>query len=53
MRVAGALARLDRLLPDNFGMKPQDLMTLLELCRREAGAAGAYPYAPPPAIEPE
>ena len=53
MRVAGALARFDRLLPDNFGMKPRDLMALLELCRREAVAAVADPYAPPPAIEPE
>ena len=53
MRVAGALARFDRLLPDNFGMKPRDLMALLELCRREAVAAGVDPYAPPPPIEPE
>jgi len=52
-RIVGALARFDRLLPDNFGMKPRDLMALLELCRREAVAAGADPYAPPPPIEPE
>ena len=58
MRVAGALARFDRLLPDNYGMKPRDLMVLLELSRRQAvgnvveGDLARHAVSPAP-IEPE
>jgi len=51
-RIVGALARFDRLLPDNFGMKPKNLMALMELSRRQAVDVGTGPYAPP-ANEPE
>ena len=53
-RIAGAIASFDRILPDNYGMKAQDLLVLLELCRRQAAAPDANRYQVPwPAIEPE
>ena len=39
LRLAGAIASFDRNLPDNYGMKAQDLLVLLESCRRQAGVA--------------
>jgi len=54
LRIAGAIARFDRQLPDNYGMKAQDLLVLLELSRRQAveGDANRYPVLAP-AIEPK
>jgi hypothetical protein len=44
MHVVGALARFDRLLPDNFGMKPRNLMALLEF-DDELARKGGHPMA--------
>jgi hypothetical protein len=53
-RIAGAIASFDRNLPDNYGMKAQDLLVLLESCRRQAVAADPNRHQIPwPAIEPE
>lgn len=35
-RIAGAIVSFDRILPDNFGMKAQQLVALLESARHEA-----------------
>ncbi len=52
-RIVGALASFDRNLQDNYGMKAQDLLVLLESYRRQAeGDANRY-QVPWPAIEPE
>jgi hypothetical protein len=54
LRIAGALAAFDRKLPNNYGMKAQDLLILLESCRRQAAVADQNLYQVPwPAIEPE
>ena len=53
-RMAGAIASFDRNLPDNYGMKAQDLVVLLESCRRQAVGVDADRFEVPwPAIEPE
>ena len=53
-RIAGAIASFDRNLPDNYGMKAQALLVLLESCRRQAVGVDANRYQVPwPAIEPE
>jgi hypothetical protein len=53
-RMVGAIASFDRNLPDNYGMKAQDLLVLLESCRRQAMGVDANRYQVPwPAIEPE
>jgi hypothetical protein len=44
-RIAGALVSFDRILPDNFGMKAQQLVVLLESARRQALADPANSYA--------
>jgi len=44
-RIAGALVSFDRILPDNFGMKAQQLVALLELTRLQALADPANRYA--------
>jgi len=49
--IIARIAGFDRILPDNYGMKPKDLMALLELSRHQA--ASADPSAAWPAIEPE
>ena len=58
-RMVGAIASYDRILPDNFGMKAQQLLVLLESARREAVGnlpvddfANRYAISPAP-IEPE
>src|SRR5258708_9377005 len=53
-RIVGALASFDRNLPDNYGMKAQALLSLLESCRRQTVDVEANRYQIPwPAIEPE
>jgi hypothetical protein len=55
-RFAGAIAQFDRKLNDSYGMKPKELLALLEICRRQAVGVGvdANLYQVPwPAIEPE
>jgi hypothetical protein len=52
-RFAGALVSFDRKLHDSYGMKPQELLALLEICRRQAAGLDANLYQPWPAIEPE
>jgi hypothetical protein len=44
-RIAGAIVSFDRILPDNFGMKAQQLLALLESTRRQALADPANLYA--------
>ena len=44
-RIAGAIVSFDRILPDNFGMKAQQLVGLLESTRRQALADPANRYA--------
>jgi hypothetical protein len=44
-RIAGAIVSFDRILPDNFGMKAQQLAALLESTRRQAVADPANSYA--------
>ena len=52
-RMVGAIASFDRNLPDNYGMKAQELLVLLESSRRQAVGDDANRYQPWPAIEPE
>jgi hypothetical protein len=54
LRIAGAIARFDRQLPDNYGMKAKELLVLLESCRRQAVGVDTnrYPVLAP-AIEPK
>jgi hypothetical protein len=53
-RIAGAIASFDRNLPFNYGMKAQNLLVLLESCRRQAVGVDANRFQVPwPAIEPE
>jgi hypothetical protein len=53
-RIAGAIARFDRQLPDNYGMKAKELLVLLEACRRPVVAVDANQYPVlAPAIEPK
>jgi hypothetical protein len=53
-RIVGAIASFDRILPDNYGMKAQHLMALLESTRRQAvgDLANRYAISSDP-IEPE
>jgi hypothetical protein len=44
-RIAGAIVSFDRILPDNFGMKAQQLVGLLESTRLQALADPANRYA--------
>ena len=44
-RIAGAIVAFDRILPDNFGMKAQQLVGLLEATRLQALADPANRYA--------
>jgi hypothetical protein len=44
-RIAGAIVSFDRILPDNFGMKAQQLVGLLESIRLQALANPANRYA--------
>lgn len=44
-----ALARYDRLLPDNYGMKAKDLSVLLESLRRQHQQSQSVP--PPPMLD--
>jgi len=54
LRIAGAIARFDRQLPDNYGMKAKELLVLLEGCRRQAVGVDANQYPVlAPAIEPK
>ena len=49
LRVASKLAAFDRKLPDNYGMKAQELAKMLEAARLRA--VGNYPVLPSP-VEP-
>jgi len=53
-RMASAIASFDRNLPDNYGMKPKELMVLLETCRHQAMGIAVNDYQVSSApIEPE
>ena len=52
-RMVGAIAAFDRNLPDNYGMKAQELLVLLESSRRQAVGVDANRYQAWPAIEPK
>ena len=52
-RMFGAIAAFDRNLPDNYGMKAQELLVLLESSRRQAVGVDASRYQAWPAIEPK
>lgn len=44
-KIAGAIVSFDRILPDNFGMKAQQLVALLESARLQAVNDPANAYA--------
>ena len=49
-RIAGALVAFDRILPDNFGMKAQQLVALLETARLQAMVCRTCASASPPSV---